>query len=221
MMLIVLLVNVPGLAAAAAPPTGNIKVPSGGFEVIVPKDTSGTFPAKTSGGGSKFVPTEGGGKYYIASIRMRVKGALSDKVYVTVTFGDGYRMKINKSIDGSPVDIGPTAFRAHKSKGISISIHSDGSAEKFVKLAEYGFLPEAEQDKSQDPPIKAVEGKQRPHRQKVAMVAPGAAPVAAGTQVQPTLAAATRAAVMMAVEIQAKTLAAVSLPAASVTLAKR
>ncbi|MEK5090500.1 hypothetical protein MKY98_26900, partial [Paenibacillus sp. FSL M8-0228] len=158
-LLIIMLINIPGLAAAAAPPTGNIKVPNGGFEAVVPKDTSGTFPAKTAGGGTRFVPSEGGGSYYLASIRMRVKGALSDKVYVTVTFGDGYKMKIAKSVDGVPVDIGPTAFRAHKSKGISISIHSDGSSEKFVKLAEYGFLPEAEQGGTTSPPKRAVGGK--------------------------------------------------------------
>ncbi|MDN4081312.1 hypothetical protein QYF52_25640 [Paenibacillus polymyxa] len=173
-LLIIMVINIPGLAAAAAPPKGNIKVPDGGFEVTVPKGSSGTFAAKTSGGSSKFVPSEGGGKYYLASIRFRVKGKLSAKVYATVTFGDGYQMKITDSIDGRPIDIGPTAFRAHKSKAISLSIHSDGSAEKFIKLAEYGFLPEAEQGGTTSPPKRAVGGKQRLHRQKVAMVTQGA-----------------------------------------------
>ncbi|WP_058831549.1 hypothetical protein [Paenibacillus polymyxa] len=174
-LLIIMLLNIPVLAFAAVP-KGNIKVPDGGFEVTIPKGTSGTFAAKSSGGGTKFVPSEGGGKYYIASIRFRVKGALSSKVYATVTFGDGYKMKITSSIDGRPVDVGTTAFRAHKSKGVSISLTSDGSAEKFLKLAEYGFLPDAEQGGTTSPPIRAVGGKQRLlHRQKVAMVTQGAA----------------------------------------------
>ncbi len=200
-LLIIMLLNIPALASAAVP-TGNIKVPDGGFEVTVPKGTSGTFAAKTSGGATKFVPSEGGGKYYIASIRFRVKGALSSKVYATVTFGDGYKLKIASSTDGAPVDVGTTVFRAHKSKGVSISLTSDGSAEKFLKLAEYGFLPDAEQGGTTSPPIRAVEDKQRLHRQKVAMVTPEAAPVGAAIQVQQTRAAATqavetRAAVMM------------------------
>ncbi|WDZ58027.1 hypothetical protein MF625_08720 (plasmid) [Paenibacillus polymyxa] len=174
-LLIIMLLNIPVLVFAAVP-KGNIKVPDGGFEVTIPKGTSGTFAAKTSGGGTKFVPSEGGGKYYIASIRFRVKGALSSKVYATVTFGDGYKMKITSSIDGRPVDVGTTAFRAHKSKGVSISLTSDGSSEKFLKLAEYGFLPDAEQGGATSPPIRAVGGKQRlPHRQQVAMVTQGAA----------------------------------------------
>ncbi|NEU27719.1 hypothetical protein G3M74_16720 [Paenibacillus polymyxa] len=174
-LLIIMLLNIPVLAFAAVP-KGNIKVPDGGFEVTIPKGKSGTFAAKTSGGGTKFVPSEGGGKYYIASIRFRVKGALSSKVYATVTFGDGYKMKITSSIDGKPVDVGTTVFRAHKSKGVSISLTSDGSAEKFLKLAEYGFLPDAEQGGTTSPPTRAVGGKQRlPHRQQVAMVTQGAA----------------------------------------------
>lgn len=192
-LLIITLLNIPVLALAA-PPKGDIRVPDGAFGVIVPKGTSGTFPAKTAGGATKFIPPEG---YYLASIMMRVKGALSDKVYVTVTFGDGYQMKINKSFDGAPVEIGPTAFRAHKSKGISISLHSDGSADKFLKLAEYGFLPDAEQGGTTSPPIGAVEGQQPHHRQKVAKVTPEAAPVGAEVQVKQTRAVATQAAVMM------------------------
>lgn len=172
-LLIIMLLNIPALAFAAVP-KGNIKVPDGGFEVTIPKGTSGTFAAKTSGGGTKFVPSEGGGKYYIASIRFRVKGALSSKVYATVTFGDGYKLKIASSNDGTPVDVYTNVFRAHKSKGISISLTSDGSAEKYLKLAEYGFLPDAEQGGTTSPPIRAVEEKQRLHRQKVAMVTQGA-----------------------------------------------
>jgi len=194
-LLIIMLLNIPALAFAAVP-KGNIKVPDGGFEVTIPKGTSGTFAAKTSGGGTKFVPSEGGGKYYIASIRFRVKGALSSKVYATVTFGDGYKMKITSSTDGAPVDVGTTAFRAHKSKGVSISLTSDGSTEKFLKLAEYGFLPDAEQGGTTSPPIRAVEDKQRLHRQQVAVVTPEAVQVAA-TQVQQTLAVTTQVAAMM------------------------
>ncbi|MGG4502699.1 hypothetical protein [Paenibacillus polymyxa] len=183
-LLIIMLLNIPVLAFAAVP-KGNIKVPDGGFEVTIPKGTSGTFAAKTSGGGTKFVPSEGGGKYYIASIRFRVKGALSSKVYATVTFGDGYKMKITSSTDGRPIDVGTTAFRAHKSKGVSISLTSDGSAEKYLKLAEYGFLPDAEQGGTTSPPTQAVGGKQRLlHRQQVAMVTQGAAAVPVPEELQ-------------------------------------
>ena len=47
-LLIIMLLNIPVLAFAAVP-KGNIKVPSGGFEVTIPKGTSGTFAAKTRG----------------------------------------------------------------------------------------------------------------------------------------------------------------------------
>jgi hypothetical protein len=183
-LLMIMLLNIPVLVFAAVP-KGDFKVPDGDFGVTVPKGTSGTFAAKTSGGSAKYIPTEGGGKYYLASIRLRVKGELSDKVYLTVTFGDGYKLKIASSLDGAPVDVGTIAFKAHKSKGISVSLHSDGSAEKYVKLVEYGFLSDQPDQGGGGTtnPAKAVEGEQRLHR-RVAAEALGA--VVPAVEVLPT-----------------------------------
>lgn len=110
------------------------------YEVIVPAGTSGTFSAKTKSGATKYVPPELGSAW-LATLDIRFKGKLDSGHYITVTFGDGHKVKYDDAPDGSsPLKIPNSVFVSHPSRGVTITLTTDGRSEKYAKVSQFGFM---------------------------------------------------------------------------------
>lgn len=107
------------------------------FETEISSGTSGASSLKTSSGSTKYIPTEGAGRY-IAGASFIVKTALDANNYVVVTLGDGHTIKFD-SQSNFEFGIGLDDFKAHPSKGIIAVLYSDGKKDRYVKLTQLTF----------------------------------------------------------------------------------